>query len=59
VSAAAGFRQDEGRAVRVTAVALLVLAAIHFAYPLIRAFFDFEIDYNEGWNGYFQLRAPR
>jgi hypothetical protein len=36
---------------------LLALAGTLALYPLIRAFFDFEIDYNEGWNGYFQLRA--
>lgn len=42
---------------RTTVLSLLGLAAILTLYPLIRAFYDFEIDFNEGWNGYFQLRA--
>ncbi len=40
-----------------TIKALLVLALVLCAYPLVRAFYHFEIDYNEGWNGYLQLRA--
>jgi hypothetical protein len=36
---------------------LLGLALVLALYPLIRSFWDFEIDFNEGWNGYFQLRA--
>jgi 4-amino-4-deoxy-L-arabinose transferase-like glycosyltransferase len=36
---------------------LIALALVLVLYPLIRAFFDFEIDYNEGWNAYFQRRA--
>lgn len=42
---------------RTTVLGLLGLALVLALYPLIRAFFDFEIDFNEGWNGYFQLRA--
>lgn len=42
---------------RTTVLSLLTLASILALYPLIRSFFDFEIDFNEGWNGYFQLRA--
>ena len=42
---------------RTTVLGLLGLALILALYPLIRSFFDFEIDFNEGWNGYFQLRA--
>lgn len=36
---------------------LFGLALVLALYPLIRSFWDFEIDFNEGWNGYFQLRA--
>ncbi len=36
---------------------LLGLALVVCAYPLIRAFYNIEVDYNEGWNGYLQLRA--
>lgn len=39
--------------------ALLALGLILFAYPLLRAFYHIEIDYNEGWNGYLQLRAQQ
>lgn len=42
---------------RTAVLALLGLALLLSLYPLIRAFWDFEIDFNEGWNGYFQLRA--
>lgn len=45
------------RPLRIAVLGLLGLAAILALYPLIRSFFDFEIDFNEGWNGYFQLRA--
>ena len=45
------------RPLRITILALLGLAAVLALYPLIRSFWDFEIDFNEGWNGYFQLRA--
>jgi len=46
-----------GAALRVAIALLLALAAILALYPLIRAFYGFEIDYNEGWNAYFQMRA--
>lgn len=36
---------------------LVGLALVLCAYPVLRAFYNFEIDYNEGWNGYLQLRA--
>jgi len=36
---------------------LLGLGLILSAYPLLRAFYGIEIVYNEGWNGYLQLRA--
>lgn len=42
---------------RTAVLALLGLALVLALFPLIRAFWDFEIDFNEGWNGYFQLRA--
>lgn len=42
---------------RTTVLALLGLAIVLALFPLIRAFWNFEIDFNEGWNGYFQLRA--
>ena len=45
------------RPLRVAVLGLLGLALILALYPLIRSFWDFEIDFNEGWNGYFQLRA--
>ncbi len=32
----------------ITVKALLVLALVLAAYPLVRAFYAFEIDYNEG-----------
>jgi hypothetical protein len=40
-----------------TIVTLLVLAAILLAYPLARMFWDVEIENNEGWNAYLQIRA--
>jgi hypothetical protein len=42
---------------RTTVLGLLALALVLALFPLIRSFWDFEIDFNEGWNGYFQLRA--
>lgn len=41
----------------ITVKALLALALVLATYPLVRAFYGFEIDYNEGWNAFFQLRA--
>ncbi len=38
-------------------IGLAMLAAALVAFPLYRAFSYTEIDINEGWNGYFQLRA--
>ena len=46
-----------GRPLRAAVLGLLGLGLVLALYPLIRAFWDFEIDFNEGWNGYFQLRA--
>jgi hypothetical protein len=46
-----------GKPLRAAVLGLLGLALVLTLYPLIRAFWDFEIDFNEGWNGYFQLRA--
>lgn len=40
-----------------TVKVLLGLALVLAAYPLVRAFYAFEIDYNEGWNAWFQQRA--
>jgi hypothetical protein len=37
--------------------ALAGLAAVLLAYPLVRSFWDFEIDINEGWNAYHALLA--
>ena len=45
------------RGYRITVAALLGLALLTFAYPAIRIFWNFEIDSNEGWNAYYQLRA--
>jgi hypothetical protein len=45
------------KAYRIAIAALMVLALVLFAYPLIRAFYHFEIDMNEGWNAYYQMRA--
>lgn len=47
----------QSNAFRTTVLGLLGLALVLALFPLIRAFWDFEIDFNEGWNGYFQLRA--
>ncbi len=42
---------------RVTVAVLAGLAAVLFAYPVVRIGLDLEIDYNEGWSVYQQLRA--
>ncbi len=42
---------------RTTVMALLGLALVLAAYPLVRSFWDFEIDMNEGWEAWYQLRA--
>lgn len=42
---------------RATVFSLLALALACAAYPLARAFWDIEIDVNEGWNAYHQVRA--
>lgn len=36
---------------------LLALSLVLLAYPMLRIGFDFEIDNNEGWNAYHQMRA--
>ena len=41
-------------AYRRTVLALAGLAAVMFAYPVLRVGANFEIDYNEGWNLYLQ-----
>lgn len=45
------------RPYRLTVRALAGLAALLLAYPVLRLFFDFEIDNTEGWNAFLQLRA--
>ena len=45
------------RSYQITVWALLGLALSMFAYPAVRIFWNFEIDSNEGWNAYYQLRA--
>lgn len=47
----------QAKSYRTAVISLLGLALVLALYPLIRSFWDFEIDFNEGWNGYFQLRA--
>ncbi|RAU21479.1 hypothetical protein CU669_13190 [Paramagnetospirillum kuznetsovii] len=42
---------------RITVLALALLTAIMFAYPCVRVFAEFEIDYNEGWNAFLQTLA--
>lgn len=42
---------------RITVIALAGLAAVMYAYPWVRLGMDFEIDLNEGWNGYEQMLA--
>jgi uncharacterized membrane protein YozB (DUF420 family) len=44
---------------RLLIAGLAVLCLMLAVYPLLRAFTDMEISYNEGWNGYTQLRAAR
>ncbi len=48
---------DARRPYRLTVRALLGLALVLLAYPLARAFWDFEIDNTEGWNAFLQVRA--
>ncbi|KIL98119.1 hypothetical protein CCC_01180 [Paramagnetospirillum magnetotacticum MS-1] len=38
-------------------MALTGLAVLLLVYPLVRMFWDFEIDNTEGWNAFLQLRA--
>jgi len=45
------------RPYRVTVLWLSALALALLAYPAVRLFWDYEIDINEGWNAYHQLRA--
>ncbi len=45
------------RSYRLTVACLLGLALLLVAYPAVRIPWDFEIDANEGWNAYYQLRA--
>jgi len=42
---------------RITVAVLAGLAILMFAYPCYRIGFETEIDYNEGWNSFMQLRA--
>lgn len=42
---------------RRTVYALLGLSLILLAYPILRIGFDFEIDNNEGWDAFLQVRA--
>lgn len=39
---------------RIAVATLALLAALAFAYPCVRVFAGFEIDYNEGWNAFLQ-----
>ncbi len=48
---------DGDRSYRITVYCLLGLALLLFAYPVVRIAWDIEIDANEGWNAYYQLRA--
>ncbi|MGE3691235.1 MAG: hypothetical protein AB7F98_07635 [Novosphingobium sp.] len=48
-----------GQAYALVTKVLLGLGLLLSAYPLLRAFYHFEIDYNEGWNAYLQLRAAQ
>ena len=45
------------RSYRIAVACLFGLALVLFAYPAIRLAWDMEIDANEGWNAYYQLRA--
>lgn len=42
---------------RLTVLSLSVLCLLLLAYPVARAFANIDINYNEGWNAYFQARA--
>jgi hypothetical protein len=42
---------------RWTVYGLLALSLVLLAYPALRIGFDFEIDNNEGWDAYYQVRA--
>lgn len=42
---------------KITVGGLALLALAMFAYPCLRVGTGLEIDYNEGWNAYFQVRA--
>jgi Dolichyl-phosphate-mannose-protein mannosyltransferase len=48
---------DAGRSYGIAVACLLGLALVLVAYPAIRIAWDIEIDANEGWNAYYQLRA--
>ena len=45
------------RGYRLTVLGLAALALALVAYPVVRMAWDFEIDQNEGWNAYYQVRA--
>jgi hypothetical protein len=49
--------QPHRNAYRMTVAWLSGLALVLLAYPAARLFWDFEIDINEGWNAYHQMRA--
>lgn len=36
----------------ITLAILLIFSLAIFVYPVVRAFYRFEINYNEGWNVY-------
>lgn len=44
-------------AYKLTVAGLALLALCLFAYPVLRVGTSLEIDYNEGWNAYQQMRA--
>lgn len=44
---------------RLAVIGLAALGAILLLYPLVRSFALVDINYNEGWNGYFQARAAQ
>lgn len=45
------------RSYRWTVYALLALSLVLLAYPVLRIPFNFEIDNNEGWDAFLQMRA--
>lgn len=47
----------DSRAYRLTVNGLLALSLVLLAYPILRIGFDFEIDNNEGWDAFLQMRA--